>query len=141
MNRPTKKELSQVYFLNREIEHDQTRLRELEAFAEGRGIDITGMPKGSCTADTVGNCAAEIADIKNIIALNIQRCWYELNRLNRFIDGVTDSQMRMILTLRYVNGLPWQQVAFSIGEHDESYPRRMHNRFLKRAENAEEKSL
>lgn len=115
MQTPTKKELSQVYFLNREIAHDQRRLMELTAAAEGRAIEISGMPKGSCTSDMVGEYAAEIADLKRIIELNIQRCWYELNRLNRFIDGIEDSQMRMILALRYVNGLPWQQVAASIG--------------------------
>ena len=39
--------------------------------------------------------------------------------------------MRLILSLRYINGLSWQQVAFSIGEYDESYPRKKHNKFLK----------
>ena len=38
--------------------------------------------------------------------------------------------MRMILSLRYINGLSWLQIAFSIGEHDEQYPRKKLNRFL-----------
>ena len=61
----------------------------------------------------------------------------EYNRLNRYINGIEDAQMRMILSLRYVNGLSWQQVAFAIGESDESYPRRKHNEFLRKSESAE----
>jgi len=36
----------------------------------------------------------------------------------------------VILTYRYISGLTWQQIAFNIGEHDEQYPRRKHNKFL-----------
>lgn len=128
----TKKELSQLYFLNREIERDQKKLQELQAAAEGKAVIITGMPKGTSISDTVGNYAAEIADLKSIIELNIQRCWFELNRLHRYIDSVEDSQMRMILTLRYVNGLNWKQVAYNIGGGNTADSVRMaHNRFLK----------
>jgi hypothetical protein len=45
---------------------------------------------------------------------------------------VEDSEIRMILTLRYTQNLSWQKVAFAIGEYDEQYPRRKHNTFLKR---------
>lgn len=133
----TKKELSQLYWLNREIERDKERLRELESAAQPGAQKITGMPSGAGVVDKIGNYAAEIADLRGIIDANISRCFYELNRLNRYISSVGDSQMRLILSLRYVNGLSWQQVAFSMGETDESYPRRKHNSFLKAAENAE----
>ena len=52
----------------------------------------------------------------------------------RYIQSVEDSQMRMILTLRYVRGLTWQKVAYEIGEKDEQYPRRKHNAFLRNSE-------
>ena len=133
----TKKELSQLYWLNREIERDKDRLSELESAAQPVAQKITGMPSGAAVSDKIGSYAAEIADLKGIIDANISRCFYEMNRLNRYIASVEDSQMRLILSLRYINGLSWQQVAFSIGETDESYPRRKHNTFLKLAENAE----
>ena len=111
----TVKELSQLYYLNREIERDKRRLSELEAAAQSSSAKITGMPHGSGADDKIGRCAAEIADLRGIIEANMQRCWYELNRLNRYIAMVEDSLTRQILTLRYINGLPWQQVACSIG--------------------------
>ena len=127
-----KKELSQLYYLNREIEEQQRRLDELECLATSCTSRITGMPRSKGLFDKLATYTAEIADVKGLIDLNIKKCFYELNRLNRYINGVGNSQMRMILSLRYINGMTWQQIAFSIGEHDEQYPRRKHNEFLKK---------
>ncbi len=126
----TKKELSQLYWLNREIEEQQRRLEELESIATSCTANITGLPSGNGVSDKIASCVAEIIDLKGLIDLNIKKCFYELNRLNRYIESVDDSEMRLILSLRYVNGLTWLQIAFSIGEHDEQYPRKKHNKFI-----------
>lgn len=111
----TVKEMSQLYYLNWEIEHLQRQLEELECLAEGTTQVITGMPHGSGTSDKVGRYAVQIADLRSMIDNRKARCWDELRRLNAYIDGVEDSLTRQILTLRYVNGLSWQQVADSVG--------------------------
>ena len=111
----TLKELSQLYYLNREIEMDQRRLRELEAKALPGAQVLTGMPHGSCVVDKVGDCAAEIADLRGIIEVKHQQCLYERSRLERYIAGIDDSLTRQIFTYRFVNGLPWEQVAACIG--------------------------
>ncbi len=136
----TKKELSQLYDLNREIEQQQYRLEELESVLQGKSIKITGMPLSLNTGE-VFDCESEIMDLQQRISYNVKKCWHELNRINRFIDSIEDSKMRQILRLRYINGLTWQQIAFSIGEYDESYPRQKHNAFLKATENLEKQLL
>lgn len=129
----TKHELSQLYYLNREIERLQKRLKELEDAALSSTAKITGLPWGSGVSDKVGEYAAEIADLRALIELSIQKCWYEFNRLNRYIATIEDSQMRQILSLRYVNGMSWTQVAFSIGGGNTADGVRMaHNRFLEK---------
>lgn len=127
----TKQELSQLYYLNREIEQLKNRIAELECIAISSTSRITGMPHATEISDKVGRYAAEITDLKELLDLNLKKCFYELNRLNRYIASIPDSEIRMIISLRYINGLSWQQVAFSIGEHDEQYPRRKHNKYLK----------
>lgn len=118
----TIKELSQLYYLNREIERDKRRLVELETAAQSCTVKITGMPHATGVSDKIGNMATEIAELKTLIELNIRKCGVELNRLNRYIYSIDDSLTRQVLTLRFVNGLPWQQVACSIGgdNNDES---------------------
>lgn len=127
----TKKELSQLYYLNREIEEQQRRLEELELLATSCTAQITGMPRVPWNSDKVAKYAAEIADLKALLDLNIKKCFYEFNRINRYIETVEDSQMRMILALRYINGLSWRQIAFSIGGgNTEDGVRKAHDRFL-----------
>ena len=111
----TVREMSQLYYLNREIEQLERQLEELECLAESTTQVITGMPHGSGTSDKVRRYAVRIADLRSMIDNRKARCWDEMNRLNAYIDGVEDSLTRQILTLRYVNGLSWQQVADSVG--------------------------
>lgn len=128
-----KKELSQLYYLNREIEQLKSRIEELECIAASDTSRITGMPHVTGISDKVGRYAAEIADLKELLNLNLKKCFYELNRLNRYIESIDDSQMRMIMTLRYVNGLSWQQVAFSIGGgNTEDSIKKLAYRYLKK---------
>lgn len=128
----TKKELSQLYYLHREIEQLQRRIAELEAKALSTSHPITGMPNVPGVVDKLGKYVAEIADLKSLLDLNLKKCFYELNRLNRYIQSIEDSEMRMILSLRYVNGLCWEQVAYSISEYASGESvRKAHDRFLK----------
>ncbi len=104
-------------------------------------------------ADTVEGCTPERWD-KHVIMIRgvdygridrmnrrierkIEELGDELERLNEFIDTIPDSEIRQIIQLRYRNGLSWQQIAFSIGHHDEQYPRRKAERFFKSDEKDE----
>lgn len=129
----TKKELSQLYYLNREIVQLQERLSQLDSLATSSTQKITGMPFGTGVSDMVGRYATEIADLKALLDLNLKKCFYELNKLNHYIESVEDVQMRMILSLRYINGLSWVQVAASIGGGNSDKTVQMAvNRFLKK---------
>ena len=133
----TKKELSQLYYLKKEIKEQQKRLSELEALATSCTAKITGLPNGNGVSDKIANYATEIADLKSLLDLNLKKCFYELNRLDRFISSVKDSEMRIILTLRYSQGLSWQQIAQNMGVlGDGSTERKRHNRFLKLSRNS-----
>ena len=128
----TIRDLSQLYYLNLEIEKQKQRLLELESDAFNISPQLTGMPSGSNANDKVGTYAAEIADLKELISLNIQKCWYERNRLERYIQKIDDSQIRQIMTLRFVDGLRWEQVADELkGVTSESVKKQCY-RYLRR---------
>ena len=112
----TLKELSQLYYLNREIELDQRRLEELRAKAENpASLQLTGMPKGRKAENRLEKYIAEIVDLSAIISTKQMRCIHERNRLERYINGIDDSRTRLIFSLRFINGLTWEQVASHIG--------------------------
>lgn len=128
----TLKELSQLYYLNREIEMDKKRLQELEIMAVSISPNLSGMPRSPGVSDKVGRYAAEIADLKGIIEAKHQQCLYERSRLERYIASIDDSLIRQIFTYRFVNGLPWMQVAACIGGNNTADSvRMMCNRYIK----------
>ena len=126
----TVKELSQLYYLNREIEKEKNHLRELEAAATDGTTKITGMPHAAGLADKAALWSA-IADARAVIEAKISLSVVEYNRLTRYIASVEDSFMRQVLTLRFVDGLSWRQVARGVGggNTDDSV-RKAVNRFL-----------
>lgn len=128
-----KKELSQLYYLKKEIACKQEQLARLEAEAERTTAQLTGMPATSGEKDKVGKMAAEIADIKAVLDCKVQEYYSGMNRLIRYIDSIDDSLTRQIMTLRYVELLPWQQVADRIGGgNTEDSVKQTHSRFLRR---------
>lgn len=128
----TKKELSQLYWLNREIEEDKRKLEELRSASEGGTAKITGMPHVTGNGKSMENYAILIAEQSDMIDLKTKQTIIEYNRLNRYIAEVDDSLMRQILSLRYVNGLSWLQIALHIGGGNTADSVRMaHNRFLR----------
>lgn len=112
----TMKELSQLHWLNVEIEHDQQRLAELEARATSPGgPNMSGMPGGGGAGSSVESDAIAIIELKEQIAGKLARAVAERDRITQYLDGVADAQLRLIMHLRFVDGLPWAQVGASVG--------------------------
>lgn len=110
----TNKELSQLYYLNREIEAEQKRILSLREAATATNAKISGLPHVSGIADKT-SIAAEIADAVRAMEYKQKLAVVEYNRLTRFIAGVEDSLVRQILRFRYIDGLSWAAVAIRIG--------------------------
>lgn len=142
----TKKELSQLYYLNREIKQQQSRVDELEAMlsscttqasVQGSG-DTAPFTKHSITVRGIdmskyayySRRKSELAELKRVIELNMQKCWYEQNKLIRYIATIPDSFTRLIFSLRYINGMSWQRIANEIGNNTSDSVRKHHDRFL-----------
>lgn len=110
----TLKELSQLYYLNHEIEMDKERLAELRQKAYSlSGSTISGMPRGGNNSRGAAyeKYAAEIADLEAIISAKITQCLHERSRLERYISEISNCLTRQIFTYRFVSCLNWNEVA------------------------------
>ena len=128
----TVKELSQLYYLKREIKHDQRRLEALEGQVGVGATVLDGMPKApNWNNSKVERLAVEIVDLKAIIAAKQIQLIHEQQRLERFINAVSDSETRLIMKLRFVDGLSWKNVAKHLGDgHTADRVRMVCNQFL-----------
>ena len=116
----TLKELSQLYWLNKEITRDEQRLAELESSAYSAKIpNLTGTPGGVVTTGSaVERNAMALADLRSTIEAKRERCILERNRLESYIADIPDSLTRQIFTLRFVDGLSWWNVARGVGGYN-----------------------
>lgn len=110
----TKRELSQLYYLNREIQQEQKKLRELREAATDTSVHISGLPHGSGISDKTA-IAVAIAESQTIIDAKTKMITVEYNRINRFIADIQDSQMRIMIAARFRDCKTWTAVAMAAG--------------------------
>ena len=112
----TLKELSQLYYLNREIERDLTRLHELKMLELKTTARYSDMPKGkSITHDIMAEKVAAIVDLEEMLEIKkLKRC-YEEKRLMHFIESIDDCFLRLIFKLRFIDCKKWDTIACYVG--------------------------
>ena len=109
--------LKQLRYLRGEVDQLSQRIARLEQAAR----------------DGAGS-RARLEAMRGRLARRREECMEQLGALYAFIDDIDDSLTRQIMASRYIDGYAWRCVAGIIGERDEQYPRRLHNRFLARTE-------
>lgn len=131
----TEKELNQLHYLNIEIVHLKEEIMKLENESEVRAQVLTGMPFGSVLSDPTGDKGTELSENKMLLNLNLARAEIEKNKLERFIASIKDSEMRIIIRLRHINSLTWEEIGEEL-HMDRRTASRKYIKFLKSAHNA-----
>lgn len=113
----TLKELSQLYFLRREIDSLRERLDELRATATSAPIQtLSDMPASPHNGESrVERYVVAIAELETLISDKLEACIQERIRLERFIETIPDSRLRLIFTYRFDRGMTWTAVAWRLG--------------------------
>lgn len=112
----TLKELSQLYYLDKEIERDKRRLRELKSLQIKLTPSYSEMPSFTrIIYDPMAEKVADILDLEEMLRLNVQKRYYEEKRIMRYIDTIDDSFVRLIFKLRFIDCKDWWQVAEEVG--------------------------
>ena len=60
----------------------------------------------------------------------LEKCEELKLQIEKFISNIPDSRTRRVFQYRYIDGLTWQQVSRRIGGYEESYARKIHDRYL-----------
>lgn len=128
----TKRELMQLYYLEKEIRALENRIEELEREIENCTRILTDMPKNRNRNNKIAEIAAEIVDVKRLLDLKRQERIYTRNRILRYIQAIDNCEVRLIIEYRFIDRLSWQQVANRMGGYATAASVRMiANRFLR----------
>lgn len=125
----TKKELSQIYYINREIEMWQ---RELSSIYSLESVNLDGMPRGSSIGDATGEKAVRAAQIRDIIEGLLAKLQMKRKEVYEFIATLDDPLMRQIVMYRCLSLCTWEEVAMYVGgKNTADSVRMLFNRFFK----------
>lgn len=113
--KPTKKELSQVYYLEQEIQNLQMIIEDISdvniksPMSSNTVFSPTGTPSNP-TAITGSN----LAELSNKLKELQQQCKRQRIKILKYIENMDDSYMRQIVLLRCLKLYTWQEVADAI---------------------------
>lgn len=124
----TLRELSQLYYLQREVEQEERRVRKLREKATK--ITARGNPSAGCFVDKTA-IAADIADCETLMWAKINEMVIITKRLTAYIHDIDDSLTRQIFELRFIDGKSWNEVADECGGTESSVKKTCY-RYLKK---------
>ena len=137
----TEKQLEQLPWMIRERNYQTKRAEELRSIVQpgrrDRGACFFGTSLSREERKALEKDAELMQRAESLPRAALEERLNQVEELYPFIYQVEDSQMRLILLARFVDGKTWQGVATAIGEYDESYVRKKCKRFLKSTERKE----
>lgn len=127
MNKET---LAQYRDLRREIEHLEKRLKKMDRIVTDKvkasNSDFPYQP----IHVTIQGRSAEYTRLEGILRRRQSKCRRMALEVEEFIAGIEDSRTRMVFERRHIDGWSWQKISRSMGSADESYARKIHDRYI-----------
>ena len=111
----TRQDLEKHLKLRRQLMECRDILQNLKRSVGPGTQALTGMPHAPGVKDKVGDLATEITYMERRVAALQAKVDDQAVEVRNFIAGVQDAQMKIILSLRYIRGLTWIEVALVLG--------------------------
>lgn len=117
----TRKDLSEIHHLNREIKVLNRLIRNYdEEHPIYHSPQVTGMPSGGAGGNPLEDRAVKkAAFLEEVVKLRKQLIDKQVV-LMRFIQTIPDSYLRSIIELYCIEDLPWFKVAMELGSTEDS---------------------
>lgn len=132
-----KKLLTQYTDLQAEIKDLEKRIDKLSNFkvehdkVTGSNSEFPYQPRSFTIEGYNTQDVDRLNKVKSLLVDRKDKCEDMKIEIEKFISNIPDSRTRRVFQYRYIDGLNWQQIAFRIGRHDESYPRKIiHDKYL-----------
>ena len=111
----TRQDLEKHLKMRRQLMECRDILQNLKRSVGPGTQALTGMPHAPGVKDKVGDLATEITYMERRVAALQAKVDDQAVEVRNFIAGVQDDQMKIILSLRYIRGLTWIEVALVLG--------------------------
>lgn len=134
----TEKELNQLYWLTIEMEKLKEEISQKENEDLYKSPLITGMPRGGKREDKFSAYAADMDNLRKLMAAALEKIGKERTRLEEYVNKMEDSRARLIVRLRHIKGMTWEQIGYELN-YSEGNIRRLYKGIFKEDRKKREK--
>ena len=134
----TEKELNQLHYINKEIEVLKNQLDELKSRSLLKSQEFTGMPHAPGISDKTAQIAVAIREIEELYEIKLRELYVVRGRIERYINSIENDTERVIMRLRCINNMRWENIGNELGYHRTRVSQIYHNHF-KHSHNSHDK--
>ena len=125
----TKKELSQLFYINLEIKDIKEKIEEIESRYIGAINYSNDRVQTGRVSDSTRDIAIKVAELTELYEVKLKELFIQRARIERFIDGIEDSDIRLIVRLRHINCMTWEDIGRELG-YDRTSVSKKYYRFI-----------
>lgn len=127
----TIEEINSIYYINKEIAKLQEELYMLKNKNFFKSNNLTGMPKGNIEADVFVDYAEDVRTLESMLQYTLKKLQVERKKIEDFLNTVEDAELRLIIRLRAVNNMKWEEIGEELGMNRRTASRKFLNYFQK----------
>lgn len=127
----TAEEINGIYYINKEIAAIKRELQELRSRNFYKSTAITGMPKGESSVDIFTDYTDSTITLESMLAYNLKKLQEERKKYELFLNTIEDPELRMIIRLRAVNNMSWEEIGEQLGMDRRTASRKFYKFFKK----------
>lgn len=107
----SEQELSQFYYLRKEVKELEDKLAAL-GYGVG-SIKLSDEPKGTTLSSSIQEKVVELKELWLNRRMDAIEAYLNIEK---FINGIEETEIRLIATYRYLDLLTWDQIAGKMGD-------------------------
>lgn len=123
----TFEDLLSVYSINIEIKKIQEEIQRLREQNFFKPNVISDMPRGGTGKDMLVEYAEESKRLDDMLNYSLSRLQKKRTEIEEFISSIEDNETRLIVRLRCINNMDWQQIGGELGMERTTVSKKFYN--------------
>lgn len=125
----TVEELSQIYYINKEIKSLQLELAQLRQQSFYKPNVMSDMPRGGEATEQNLEYVNDVMLLEDLINYSLKKLQYQRKKIEIFLSTIEDPETRLIMRLRAVNNLQWGAIGDEVGMDRRTASRKFYDYF------------
>lgn len=127
----TVEELSELYYINKEIKSYQLELVQLKQMSFYKSNIISDMPRKGEGEQIDLEYVSNVLMLEDIISYGLKKLQYKRKQIEDFINSVEEAELRAIMRLRAINNMKWEDIGKELNMDRRTVSRKFYSYFEK----------